>query len=138
MHCDAKREWVYSTGKITKFPFSIIVGVEDMSFIDFVVEREKGKVRRVCIQRGDLLLIRGDVPHRGVENVIEHEHYRIHIYCDAAGIKKEDKIDKDTTIPVTRRYPGGFQYCDIKLQWSRKIDDIEDVSSVCSDDNEEV
>ena len=45
MHCDAKQEWVYSTGKITKFPFSIIIGVEDMSFIDFVMERNKGEVR---------------------------------------------------------------------------------------------
>ena len=45
-------------------------------------------------------MLRGDVPHRGVENVVDHEHYRLYVYVDAAAIKKKDVINKDTTVPV--------------------------------------
>ena len=45
-------------------------------------------------------MLRGDVPHRGVEIVSDHEHYHMHEYVDPDAIKKKDFINKDTTVPV--------------------------------------
>ena len=114
IHCDSKKAFAYTKSKAgTKFGFSIIVGLEDYSFLDFV-NNNKGdlQLRRVCISRGDVLMLRGDIPHRGVENAADHEHYRIHVYCDPVGIKPEDKIGKDTTIPAYNpsKFSGPYVY----------------------------
>ena len=111
IHCDSKKAFAYTKSKAgTKFGFSIIVGLEDYSFLDFV-NNNKGdlQLRRVCISRGDVLMLRGDIPHCGVENAADHEHYRIHVYCDPVGIKAEDKIGKDTTIAYDK-YSSGYEY----------------------------
>ena len=111
MHCDSKTAYSYSKAKAsTKFGFSIIVGIEDYSFLDFVnKEGLTNALHRVCMRKGDVLMIRGDIPHRGVENAADHEHYRLHVYCDPVGIKAEDKIGKDTTIAYDK-YSGGYEY----------------------------
>ena len=114
VHCDSKKAFAYTKAKATtKFGFSIIVGVEDYSFLDFVNDNKGDyQLRRVCICRGDVLMLRGDIPHRGVENAADHEHYRIHVYCDPVGIKAEDKIGKDTTIPAFthKDFSGPYVY----------------------------
>ena len=75
-------------------------------------ENCKDGIWRVCIQKGDVLMLRGDIPHRGVKNAVDHEHYRLHVYCDHVGMKAEDKIGKDTTLPYSSKYkyPGGYVY----------------------------
>ena len=125
VHCDSKKAYAYSKAKAgTKFLFSIIVGIEDYSFLDFANEGADHGLWRVCIQKGDVLMLRGDIPHRGVENTVDHEHCRLHIYCDPVGIKSDDKIGKDTTITYssTYKYPGGYVYDFASGSWIQPYD----------------
>ena len=128
-HCDSKNAWHYQQGSGTssnvKFPMSLLVGIESLSFLDYISVTTNGTdvPQRIAIQRGDVLLLRGDVPHRGVENVAEHEHYRLHVYVDPAGIKKKDVIAKDTTIPVdinTSGATGPYVYDEVCAKWLRR------------------
>lgn len=43
---------------------------------------QRGIIARILIQRGDVLFIRGDIPHRGCENHASHTHYRLHAYVE--------------------------------------------------------
>ena len=128
-HCDSKDAWHYqqtsSTNNNVKFPMSLLIGIESLSFLDYISVSNNGKdvPQRIAIQRGDVLLLRGDVPYRGVENVAEHEHYRLHVYVDPAGIKKKDVVGKDTTIPVeinTTGATGPFVYDEVCAKWLRR------------------
>ena len=95
VHCDSKKAYAYSKAKAgTKFAFSLIVGIEGHSFLDFVNEGAVHGLWRVCMQKGDVLMLRGDMLHCAVENVVDHEHYRLHVYCDPVGIKAEDKLGR--------------------------------------------
>ena len=134
VHCDSKKAWSYSNAKATtKFPFSILVGIEDLTFLDFV--NIDNYIPRVCIQRGDLLLVRGDIPHRGVESLADHEHYRVHVYCDPVGLKEEYKIDKDKSVPVHMEleYPGGYVYDFASGKWVQNFENEYD--SMSDDDS---
>ena len=62
-------------------PFVLIIGLEEFSFLDVEI---KGKPMRVCLTKGDVLLVRGDCLHRGTEfKYSEHgrtTHLRGHVY----------------------------------------------------------
>ena len=125
-HCNSKEAWHYQQSSNTnvKFPLSLLIGIESLSFLDYISVSNNGTdvPQRIAIQRGDVLLLRGDVPHRGVENVAEHEHYRLHVYVDPAGIKKKDVISKDTTLPVeinTSGATGPYVYDEVCAKWMR-------------------
>ena len=134
LHCDVKQQWFYNTAKSNvKFPFSIIVGVENYSFLDFVHVRKQNTLQRICFQKGDLLFIRGDIPHRGTENSAEHEHYRVHIYCDPAGIKEDDKSERDVTMPADiTNIPGPYEYDVAQAAWIQRKDESESESETDS------
>ena len=36
----------------------------------------------VLIERGDVILVRNDITHRGCKNLTDHEHFRVHCFCD--------------------------------------------------------
>ena len=103
---------------------SLLIGIESLSFLDYISVSNDGRdvPQHIAIQRGDVLLLRGDVPHRGAENVAEHEHYRVHMYIDPAGIKEKDVISKDTTVPVeinTSGATGPYVYDEVCAKWMR-------------------
>ena len=43
---------------------------------------------RVLIERGDIFLMRSDIPHCGCENFTDRTHYRIHVFCEE--VKTDD------------------------------------------------
>ena len=89
VHCDNAKEGHYS--KHHKFPVDVMIPIsyKDDTFLDI---RPSGTNRnvRVLLRRGDLLVFRGDVAHRGVENPAEEPQYRLHVYVD-------HKVQKRTT-----------------------------------------
>ena len=101
---------------------------QDLTFLDFV--NIGNYIPRVCIQRGDLLLVRRDIPHRGVENVADHEHYRVHVYCDPVGLKEEDKIDKDRSVPAELdcEFPCGYVYDFASAKWVQNFNEYDSMS----------
>ena len=81
-------------------------------------------------------MLRGDIPHCGVENAVDHDHYRLHVYYDPVGIRAEDKIGKDTTIAYSSgyKYPGGYVYDFASGSWIQPCPS--DNYSSTSDDEE--
>ena len=89
VHCDHAAEGVYRNSD-GMFNMNAIIPISslDDTFIDI---RPLGTSRwmRILLRRGDLLLFRGDVAHRGVEHKYPYTHYRIHCYCDMQGCSRE-------------------------------------------------
>ena len=81
VHCDNAEEGSYS--KHHKFPVDVMISIshKDDTFLD-IRPTGTNKNVRVLLRRGDLLIFRGDVAHRGVENPSENPHYRLHVYVD--------------------------------------------------------
>ena len=74
-----------------------MIGIEDYTFLDY--QDDNDVVHRICIQKGDVLAFRGDVPHGGTENSINHVHYRLHAYVDSVKVREEGRSDNDITVP---------------------------------------
>ena len=91
------RPWSLSSNK-QFFPFSIMIGIEDYTFLD-VVDCDEESTRRICIQKGDVLAFRGDIPHGGTENKIDHAHYRIHAYIDSGKLRDDEVSNNEETVP---------------------------------------
>ena len=91
------RPYCFTSHSNKWFPFSIMIGVEDYTFLDY--QDDTGVVNRICIQKGDLLAFRGDVPHGGTENIANHVHYRIHAYVDTEKLRDDQKSNSVETIP---------------------------------------
>ena len=83
-HCDQASPFSYGTDKL--FTFSAIMGIEKESYLDVCT---KGKIepQRVLIERGDVLFVRNDIPHRGCENLTDYTNHRIHILIIPANMK---------------------------------------------------
>ena len=102
VHCDNATEGTYS--RHTKFPVDVMIPIshDHDTFLDI---RPSGtnKNIRILLRRGDLLVFRGDVAHRGVENRSKTTHYRIHVYVDHV-IRRRTRRDplKEDEIAVPR------------------------------------
>ena len=81
VHCDNTNEGYY-TG-YHGFPVDVMIPISfrDDTFLD-IRPSGNNKNIRVLLRRGDLLVFRGDVAHRGVENDSKKPHYRLHVYVD--------------------------------------------------------
>ena len=83
-HCD--QDLPYSKGSDRFFTFSAIIGIEKESYLD-VMHRGKSQPQRVLIERGDVLFVRNDIPHRGCENLTDYPNHRIHILIVPANLQ---------------------------------------------------
>ena len=95
-HTDSASAYAY--GKNPQFQCSIMVGIEQSSFLDVYIHGEKGP-HRVCYNRGDILFVRNDMPHRGCENLGDYEHHRIHVLTIPRNLPDDPK--GKTQVPVT-------------------------------------
>ena len=98
-HCDVAEAGYFNGGRSTKFPFVILLGIEQYTFLD-IESINTNLWSCVCIKRGHILFFRGDVIHHGCENNASHDHFRVHIYVDPKSLDKDEKIDRDKTIYV--------------------------------------
>ena len=92
-HCDIDQPYSYQTKN--SFPFVVVIGIEQYSFMD-IEFNQRGIIARILIQRGDVLFIRGDIPHRGCENHASHTHYRLHAYVELK--KKNTKRNRKKAV----------------------------------------
>lgn len=74
--------------KKTDYPYGILVGVSDNS--RFLIS-DKNRVKTIYINKGDIIVFRGDVLHAGAEYY--SENIRLHAYVDSKKYKRE----KNTT-----------------------------------------
>ena len=107
-HAHTDSAFAYSYGKNTRFQFSIMIGIEQSSFLDVFIQRENGP-HRVCYNRGDILFVRNDIPHRGCENLGDYEHHRIHVITIPRNLP--DDPEGKTQLPVTD-FPSAPFWCD--------------------------
>jgi hypothetical protein len=98
--------WKKCQGK--EFPFVVIVAVEEeaLSFLDVEVG---GKPTRICMEQGDVLLVRGDRLHRGTDYTYggrdsKRYHVRAHAYIDPKTFQRP----KNTTFDDDK-YPTYLQ-----------------------------
>ena len=89
--------WKKCQGK--EFPFVVIVAVEEkaLSFLDVEVG---GKPTRICMERGDVLLVRGDCLHRGTDYTYggrdsKRYHVRAHAYIDPKTFQRPENTTFD-------------------------------------------
>ena len=71
--------------ELKKNHFSAVFGIEKESYLD-VVPRGKSQPQRVLIERGNVLFVRNDIPHRGCENLSDYTNHRIHILIAPANL----------------------------------------------------
>lgn len=87
-------------------PFVIIIGLEEYSFLDLVFN---GKQIRVCLAKGDVLLVRAECLHRGTEFTFSEDpkktqHLRGHVYVFPCSFPRE----KDATYLASERIVGSL------------------------------
>ena len=70
------KAYCYKTGY---FPFSMMIGIEDYTFIDY--KDNDDNYMRVCLQRGDMFLFRGDVCFCSVVTCCMVEQKILQIMC---------------------------------------------------------
>lgn len=101
------------------FPFSMMIGIEDYTFLDY--KDLDDNCIRVCLQRGDMFLFRGDVPHGGTENSANHVHYRIHVYVDSDRVPDKLVSNEAETIPFVSEDHVPYVYDESLTTW--KLDE---------------
>ena len=55
-----------------------MVGIEEASFLDILLEGQNNP-QRVIYNRGDILFVRNDIPHRGCKCIGDYTHHRVHV-----------------------------------------------------------
>ena len=122
LHNDIGVEFA-SVGK-SEFDFIVIVGVEEYSFLDIRPDREDEEPMRVLIERGDMFLMRADIPHSGCDNLTDNTHYRIHMSCIRADMADNNETKSSfATRQSSRPFPPG-PYFDIstgQFNYGRRI-----------------
>ena len=105
-HSDSARAFSYGKSKI--FQFSILIGIEESSYLDVFIQGENGP-HRVVYNRGDVIFVRNDIPHRGCENIGDYEHHRVHVLT----VPRNERVKSDdkTQIPYTN-FPLAPQWCE--------------------------
>ena len=71
----------------------MIIGLEEYSFLDVKFAEEP---MRVCLAKGDVLLVRGDCLHRGTEFTFSEDrrtqHLRGHVYIYPHTFRREQGV----------------------------------------------
>ena len=117
LHLDVGPEpWCVNSNTRGYFSFSIIIGIEDFTYLDFV-DKEEIKVNRICIKKGDVLAFRGDVPHGGTENACDHVHYRLHAYIDSGKLREDETSNNEETVPYLRLSHHPLKYNTAVKKW---------------------
>ena len=83
LHIDYDKDKLRSMKK-TDYPYGIIVGVSDNS--RFIVSINN-KIQTIHINKGDVIIFRGDLVHAGAEYY--SENVRLHAYIDSVKYKRE-------------------------------------------------
>ena len=104
----------YSYGRNTRFQFSIMIGIEQSSFLDVFMHGEKGP-HHGTYNRGDILFVRNDIPHRGCENIGDYNHHRIHVLTIPRNLPVGPG-DK-TQLPYTY-FPVPPHWCDLEQKYN--------------------
>ena len=86
------------------FSFYVFIGIERYGFLDILLDSKDDLPRRVLIERGDILLLRSDIPRCDCENLINRRHYRLEAFCSHI---IGDGFDS-TPIPIN--FPVGTHY----------------------------
>ena len=81
VHCDHVAEESYGNCGLYSLNCVVSISSKPDTFLD-IRPLKTGCWERILLLRGDVLLFRGDVAHRGVEHKGSCTHYRIHCYCD--------------------------------------------------------
>ena len=74
--------------KKTEYPYGMIVGVSDNS--RFLISNNKNRIKTIYINKGDVIIFRGDLVHAGAEYY--SENVRLHAYIDSVKYKREKNI----------------------------------------------
>lgn len=69
------------------YPYGIIVGVSDHSRFIVSDGKDKSRPKTIHLDKGDVLIFRGDVLHAGAEYY--SENVRLHAYIDSTKYKRE-------------------------------------------------
>ena len=86
------------------FSFNVFIDIERYGFLDILLDCKDDLPRRVLIERGDILLLRSDIPRCDCENLINRKHYRLEAFCSHT---IGDGFDS-TPIPIN--FPVGTHY----------------------------
>ena len=107
-HAHSDSAVAFSLAKTKTFPFSMMIGIEECSFLDVYIDGETGP-HRVVYNRGDVIFVRNDIPHRGCENMGDYEHHRIHVLTVPKNVPVN--ADDKTQIPYIE-FPLAPQWCE--------------------------
>ena len=86
------------------FSFHVFIGIERYGFLDILLDSKDDLPRRVLIERGDILLLRSDIPRCDCENLINRKHYRLEAFCSHT---IGDGFD---STPIPNNFPVGTHY----------------------------
>ena len=94
-----------------------MVVIEHTSFMDILLDGETNTVR-VLYEKGDVLFIRNDIPHRGTENIGDFEHYRVHVMTIPRIFKYPD--DRKIQLPYSG-FPLPPEWCNYEQTYSMSL-----------------
>jgi len=83
VHCDHVGEGMLTSTTPTFYDLNIFISIslQEDTFLD-LRPAKSSKWYRVPVSRGDIIIFRGDIAHRGVKHEKDYDHYRIHCYAD--------------------------------------------------------
>tara|TARA_Y100000389_G_scaffold145103_1_gene143560 strand:- start:463 stop:1065 length:603 start_codon:yes stop_codon:yes gene_type:complete len=74
--------------KKNNYPYGMIVGVSNNS--RFLISNNQNRIKTIYINKGDVIIFRGDLVHAGAEYY--SENVRLHAYIDSVKYKREKNI----------------------------------------------
>lgn len=89
VHCDNATEGDYNGAYLFPVDVMIPISAAEDTYLD-IRPVNSNQNHRIMLRRGEFLVWRGDVAHRGVENKSDKHHYRIHLYVDYQKIRKKN------------------------------------------------
>ena len=83
VHCDHVGEGMLTSTTSTFYDLNIFISIslQEDTFLDLRPVKSS-KWYRVPVSRGDVIIFRGDIAHRGVKHDKDYDHYRLHCYAD--------------------------------------------------------
>ena len=94
-----------------------MIGIEDYTFLD-IVDKDEVSIHRICIQKGNVLAFRGDIPHGGTENTVDHVHYRLHAYIDSGKLRDDETSNNEETVPYQALWHLPMKYDIVTKKWT--------------------
>ena len=93
VHCDHVGEGMLTSTTSIFYDLNIFISIslQEDTFLDLRPVKSS-KWYRVPVSRGDVIIFRGDIAHRGVKHDKDYDHYRLHCYADY-----RTRVDNTTT-----------------------------------------